>query len=108
MTRATKRSSRTTVNVVLLDPAWTKVLPGVERLVRKAARAAAGKRKRSLTIAGHRTSLSLEPEFWDALKQAADHDGKSLAALVGEIDSARQGRNLSSAVRVWVLKRARR
>ncbi len=64
--------------------------------------------KRSLTIAGHRTSLSLEPEFWDALKQAADHDGKSLAALVGEIDTARQGHNLSSAVRVWVLKRARR
>jgi probable rRNA maturation factor len=52
MTRATKRPSRTTVNVVLLDPAWNKVLPGVERLVRKAARAAAaGSRKRSLTIA---------------------------------------------------------
>ena len=51
MTRATKRPSRTTVSVVLLDPAWAKVLPGVERLVRKAARAAAGKRKRSLTIA---------------------------------------------------------
>ena len=51
MTRATKKPSRTTVNVVLLDPAWTKVLPGVARLVRKAARAAAGNRKRSLTIA---------------------------------------------------------
>jgi probable rRNA maturation factor len=52
MTRATKRPSRTTVSVVLLDPAWTRLLPGVERLVRKAARAAAaGKRKRSLTIA---------------------------------------------------------
>jgi len=51
MTRATRKPSRTTVSVVLLDPAWTKVLPGVERLVRKAARAAAGNRKRSLTIA---------------------------------------------------------
>ena len=52
MTRATKRPSRTSVSVVLLDPAWTRLLPGVERLVRKAARAAAaGKRKRSLTIA---------------------------------------------------------
>jgi probable rRNA maturation factor len=51
MTRATKKPSRTIVNVVLLDPAWTKVLPGVERLVRKAARAAAGNRKQSLTIA---------------------------------------------------------
>ena len=51
MTRATRKPSRTTVSVVLVDPAWTKVLPGVARLVRKAARAAAGNRKRSLTIA---------------------------------------------------------
>ena len=62
--------------------------------------------KRSLTIAGHRTSLSLEPEFWDALKQAAREDKKSLAALVGEIDAGRAGRNLSSAIRVWVLHRS--
>ena len=61
--------------------------------------------KRSLTIAGHRTSLSLEAEFWDALHEAARADGKSLAALVGEIDSSRQGRNLSSAIRVYLLKR---
>src|SRR5260370_41798253 len=51
MTRATKKQSRITVNVVLLDPAWPQVLPGVERLVRKAARATTGNRKRSLTIA---------------------------------------------------------
>ena len=51
MTRATRRASRTTVDVVLLDPAWDRVLPGVERLVRKAARAATNNRKRSLTIA---------------------------------------------------------
>lgn len=51
MTRATGRASRTTVDVVVLDAAWTKAMPGVERLVRKAARAAAGNRKRSLTIA---------------------------------------------------------
>jgi probable rRNA maturation factor len=51
MTRATRRASRTTVDVVLLDPAWAKALPGVERLVRKAARAATANRKRSLTIA---------------------------------------------------------
>ena len=51
MTRATRRSSRTTVDVVLLDPAWAKALPGVERLVRKAARAALGVRVRSLTVA---------------------------------------------------------
>ena len=51
MTRATKRRSPISVDVVLLDPAWIKVLPGVERLVRKAARAAAGNRTQSLTIA---------------------------------------------------------
>lgn len=51
MTRATRRPSRTTVSVVLLDPAWAKSLPGVERLVRKAARAAVGNRRRSVTIA---------------------------------------------------------
>ena len=51
MTRATKKRSPISVNVVLLDPAWIKVLPGVERLVRKAARAAAGNRTQSLTIA---------------------------------------------------------
>jgi predicted DNA-binding ribbon-helix-helix protein len=61
--------------------------------------------KRSLTISGHRTSLSLEPEFWTVLKQAAQVEHKSLAALVGEIDRGRGKRNLSSALRVWVLNR---
>jgi predicted DNA-binding ribbon-helix-helix protein len=61
--------------------------------------------KRSLTIAGHRTSLSLEPEFWAELKSAAKVENKSLAALVGEIDATRENRNLSSAIRVWVLQR---
>jgi probable rRNA maturation factor len=51
MTRATKKRSPISVSVVLLDPAWIKVLPDVERLVRKAARAAAGNRTQSLTIA---------------------------------------------------------
>jgi predicted DNA-binding ribbon-helix-helix protein len=65
-------------------------------------------RKRSLTIAGHRTSISLEPEFWDVLHAAAKEDGKSLAALVSEIDQSRGSRNLSSAIRVWLLERGRR
>jgi predicted DNA-binding ribbon-helix-helix protein len=64
--------------------------------------------KRSLSIQGHRTSLSLEPEFWAALKQAANDEHKSLAALVAEIDATRETRNLSSAIRVWVLARAKR
>jgi predicted DNA-binding ribbon-helix-helix protein len=61
--------------------------------------------KRSLTIAGHRTSLSLETEFWLALRKIATQERKSLAILVGEIDSARGERNLSSAIRVWILQR---
>ncbi len=60
--------------------------------------------KHSLTIAGHATSLTLEPIFWDALTEAARSEGKSLAALVAEIDEARTT-NLSSAVRVWLFRR---
>jgi len=62
--------------------------------------------KRSLTIEGHRTSLSLEPEFWEALQTAASKRRVTAAALVAEIDQARGERNLSSAVRVWLLKQA--
>jgi predicted DNA-binding ribbon-helix-helix protein len=65
-------------------------------------------RKRSLTIAGHRTSISLEAEFWEALQAAARQDGKSLAMLVGDIDLGRGDRNLSSALRVWLLRRLQR
>ena len=62
--------------------------------------------KRSLSIAGHRTSISLESEFWEALTQVATSRQQSVAALVSEIDQTRGDRNLSSAVRVWVLNRA--
>ena len=60
-------------------------------------------RKRSVVIAGHATSISLEVEFWDALKAIAARRGASLNALVAEIDGERQG-NLSSALRVFVLR----
>ena len=59
--------------------------------------------KRSLTIAGHRTSLSLEPEFWEALQRESARRNISVAALVSEIDQSRGIRNLSSAIRVWLL-----
>jgi predicted DNA-binding ribbon-helix-helix protein len=59
--------------------------------------------KRSLTIAGHRTSISLEPEFWAALTIIAAANNKSVAAIVSEIDQQRGQRNLSSAIRVWLL-----
>ena len=63
--------------------------------------------KRSFSIKGHRTSISLEAPFWDALKEAAAGDRLSLAALVASIDAERGEANLSSAVRVWLLARFR-
>ena len=63
-------------------------------------------RKRSVTVAGHKTSLSLEAAFWRRLKAFAAADGVSLNALIERIDKTRQG-NLSSAVRVYVLERTR-
>jgi predicted DNA-binding ribbon-helix-helix protein len=63
--------------------------------------------KRSVTIAGHRTSISLEPVFWAALVEAAAEEERSLNAVVTEIDEARTT-NLSSAIRVWLFERARR
>ena len=65
-----------------------------------------GLKKRSFSIAGHRTSVALEPEFWAALETRAQADSVSLTALVARIDSAREGRNLASALRVYVLSRA--
>lgn len=59
--------------------------------------------KRSFTIRGHRTSISLEAAFWEALKGVAAREGLSLSAIVARIDAERGGTNLSSAVRVWVL-----
>ncbi len=64
----------------------------------------AGLKKRSLTVAGHRTSVSLEAPFWDALGQLARARGLSLQGLVAEIDRGRGGSNLSSAIRVHVLR----
>lgn len=62
-------------------------------------------RKHSVTIAGHRTSISLEEAFWEALRAAAGDQGLSLNALIEQVDAARSG-NLSSALRVYVLDRA--
>lgn len=72
------------------------------------AAAGAGIRKRSVVIAGHRTSLSLEAAFWEALRAEARRRGLSVNALVAEIDRERLGGagNLSSAVRVYLLKQA--
>ena len=67
-------------------------------------------KKRSVTIAGHETSISLEPMFWAALEQAAGDAGKPVNALIADIDSARlEARpipNLTSAIRQWLFDRA--
>ena len=63
--------------------------------------------KRSVTIAGHQTSISLEPVFWEALEAAAAKRGLPLNALVAAIDHARIGAgdppNLASAIRTWLM-----
>lgn len=63
-------------------------------------------RKRSIVIAGHRTSISLEDAFWSALKSLATERGTSVAAQVARIDAERGDANLSSAIRVFVLRAA--
>ncbi len=60
--------------------------------------------KRSLSIAGHATSISLEEPFWNALKSLASDRGISLAMLAADIDGQRGHTNLSSALRVHVLE----
>jgi predicted DNA-binding ribbon-helix-helix protein len=59
--------------------------------------------KRSVKIAGHATSVSLEVEFWDALRQIATRRQQSLASIIAAADSVRPG-NLSSALRLLVLE----
>ena len=67
--------------------------------------------KRSIMIAGHATSVSLEPVFWDALRAAAAAESLPLNALVARIDAERVSEadppNLASAIRVWLFQRER-
>ena len=70
---------------------------------RPALRSASRPVKRSFSIRGHQTSISLEAAFWDALKEVAAAEGTSLAGLVARIDQGREAAGLSGAVRVWLL-----
>ena len=65
-------------------------------------------RKRSLSIAGHRTSISLEAPFWEALKEIAASENRPIATLVAEVDSGRGELNLSSALRLHALAHYRK
>jgi predicted DNA-binding ribbon-helix-helix protein len=71
----------------------------------------AGPVKRSVTIAGHATSISLEPLFWTALAEVAEAEALPINALVARIDAARISEtdppNLASAIRIWLFQKAR-
>jgi len=76
----------------------------LSKLPASATAAASGTRirKHSVMVHGHQTSISLEDAFWQALKDIAGRQGRPVAALIAEVDRARDG-NLSSALRVFVL-----
>ncbi|MEC7721279.1 MAG: ribbon-helix-helix domain-containing protein [Pseudomonadota bacterium] len=60
-------------------------------------------RKRSIIIAGHATSISLEAPFWDAIRDIASQQDMSTQDLIAEIDSSKRMASLSSAIRVYIL-----
>jgi predicted DNA-binding ribbon-helix-helix protein len=64
-------------------------------------------RKRSILLAGHATSMALEPEFWAVLEEMAQAQGMSLAGLIAQLDQGRSDRPLASACRVAALAYAR-
>lgn len=63
--------------------------------------------KRSIVIAGHKTSVSLEDPFWSELKEIAERQRVTLSTMVGDIDTQRRQGNLSSAIRLFVLDQVR-
>ena len=62
-----------------------------------------GLHRRTVTVSGHRTSVALEPVFWDAITEIAEARGQTITSVIGEIDAGRPG-NLSSALRVFVVE----
>lgn len=62
-------------------------------------------KKHSITIMGHQTSISLESEFWNELKIIAQKENKSLGKIITEIDEINSDDNLSSKIRVFILKK---
>lgn len=62
-------------------------------------------KKISVSLSGHQTSISLEQEFIDALREIAHKQKRSIASIIAELDSTQPiGTNLSSAIRIWILK----
>lgn len=66
-------------------------------------------KKISVSLSGHQTSISLEPEFISELQRIAKTQNKSIASIISELDKTRTpNQNLSSAIRVWILKNIKR
>ena len=66
-------------------------------------------KKISVSLSGHQTSISLEPEFISDLQRIAKTQNKSIASIISELDKTRTpNQNLSSAIRVWILKNIKR
>jgi predicted DNA-binding ribbon-helix-helix protein len=63
-----------------------------------------GIKKRSIIIAKHKTSVSVEDEFWAGLREIAKGRGQNLSQVIADIDEGRQSANLSSAIRLFVLR----
>ena len=63
--------------------------------------------KRSILLAGHKTSVSLEDEFWTSLREIAGEQRETVSRLVAKIDETRKASNLSSAIRLFVLRHYR-
>ena len=61
--------------------------------------------KHSINIAGHKTSISLEPEFWQELKNICEIENKTIRKIITEIDETSMDNNLSSKIRIFVLKK---
>jgi predicted DNA-binding ribbon-helix-helix protein len=63
--------------------------------------------KRSIAVSGHKTSVSLEDEFWNCLREIAGEHRKTLSELIRDINAEREFGNLSSAIRLYILKHYR-
>jgi len=95
---------KATINTTLIDTDQSQF--GTHRLIEGMIMRSAIV-KRSIVIAGHKTSVTLEDEFWGVLKEIARSRKVTLSDLVGEIDTRRRQGNLSSAIRVFVLNHYR-
>ncbi len=60
-------------------------------------------KKHSITIKGHKTSITLETEFWNELKLISQKEDKSIQQIITEIDSVSDNKNLSSSIRIFIL-----